>query len=80
MERNYFFPSEEAFGITPSDTATLIMIGAIYVGGTGNVRVRYKHNGATVTFTNVPAGTYVVGNFDRVWATGTTATNLIGQR
>lgn len=73
----------EAFSITPNDGADLSeAIRAIWVGVAGDIRVTMHglgggDAGATLTFKNVPVGRFE-GCFDRVWATGTTATNLIG--
>lgn len=80
LDRSYVFPSEDAFAITPSDTAVFTTIGAIYVGGAGNITVRVAKTGQIVTYSNVPAGTYLRIQVDMVRSTGTTATNLVGQR
>ena len=50
---------------------------AIYVGGYGNMKVDMV-GGGTVTFTNIQAGTILPIQVVRVYATGTTATALIG--
>jgi hypothetical protein len=50
----------------------------LYVGTTGNVAVRCLNaDGTTVTFTAVPAGTFIPGNFTRVMAATTASTILI---
>lgn len=49
---------------------------AIYVGGAGNLRVDMV-SGGTVTFTNLMAGTVLPVQVTRIYATSTTATNLI---
>lgn len=51
---------------------------ALWVGGTGNVKVTAV-GGTVAVFTAVPAGTYLSIRIRRVWSTGTTATNMIGQ-
>lgn len=66
-----------AFAITPSDTVNLSDPAVIYVGGTGNVRVMTAQ-GDTVTFVGLPVGSIVPVQVIRVYATSTTATNLIG--
>lgn len=52
----------------------------LYVGGAGNVKVTTQ-GGSTLTFTNVPAGTFLGGKIPiaikQVWKTGTTATGLV---
>lgn len=68
--------ADTASAITPSDTAANIFT-RIYVGGTGNVKVTTE-SGNAVTFTAVPVGTVLPIRTSLVWATGTTATNLVG--
>lgn len=54
----------------------------IYVGTTGNVKVSVpvpNAANADVTYSNVPAGTYITCRAIIVYATGTTASNLIGE-
>ena len=65
-----------AAAITTSDTNNH-NVKAIYVGGAGNISL-VTNDGATVTFTAVPVGTILPVAAQRVRATGTTATNLIG--
>ena len=63
--------------VTPSDSTDLDVIArAIYVGGAGNV-VAVKHNGDTVTFTGVQAGTVLPIAVRRINSTSTTATGII---
>jgi len=65
-----------AAAITTSDTAELQLVG-LYVGGTGDVKVD-DALGNTVTFKAVPVGTTITCRITRVYATLTTATNLVG--
>ena len=67
----------EAVAITTSNTDDIATTMAIYVGGAGNLKVDMK-GGNTVTFTAVPVGTVLEIKATRVYATGTTATNLLG--
>lgn len=78
MSRGTTSPASHAFTITPNDGADLTpsWAHALYVGGTGNLRVTTIY-GDTVTFTAVPAGIFPV-SVRRVHATGTTATALVG--
>jgi len=63
--------------VTKSDTTDLTGCIGIYVGGTGDVAVRTLNNASTtVTFSSVPVGTFIPGNFTRVMA-ATTATNML---
>ena len=73
-------PAGRCVAITPTDTGELTTyIGSIYVGVTGNLAVTPMRNTAdtSVVFTNVPVGWFPV-SVRKVWATGTTATGLIG--
>jgi len=66
--------------ITPSDSVDLNPhIDGIYVGVTGNLTVtpRYNASDAGILFTAVPVGWFPI-KCRRVWATGTTATGLVG--
>ena len=66
-----------AFAITTSDTANLQTVAVVYVGGAGNIKVTTA-NGDVATFNGLNAGTVLPVQVLRVWATGTTATTLIG--
>lgn len=68
------FP-EDAAAVTPSDSATFES-SVIYVGGDGNVRVTTAQ-GTDITFSGMFAGGVVPVRVKRVWATGTTATNIL---
>jgi len=70
-------PAEDAFAITPHDTNNLAnFTRAIWVGGTGDVKVDMVGSG-TVTYASVPPGYMLAVRASRVYATGTTATALI---
>ncbi len=72
--------SSSAYTITPSDS-TVVAYSGIYVGTTGNVAVVPLHEGPsgnTVTFVAVPAGTHIHLQVCKVYANGTTASNLVG--
>lgn len=69
------FPGD-AEAVTPSDTANFSAPSAVYVGGTGNVRV-LTQEGTDVTFSGVPAGAVIPVRVIRVFATNTTATLLV---
>jgi hypothetical protein len=62
--------------VTPSDSTVLpVGMQSLWVGGAGNLVVKGL-DGVTATFTAVPAGTLVRGQFTRVMA-ATTATNIV---
>lgn len=68
--------------ITPSDTQFIAPF-FLYIGGAGNVTVLPKAqesspNPTPVTYTSVPAGTYLFVQVCKVLQTGTNATNIIG--
>lgn len=66
-----------AANITPNDTADLTYVcNEVYVGGLGNLRVTCEDN-TEATFTAVPVGTVLKLRIRKVWATNTTATNLV---
>ena len=67
-----------AAAITPSDADDLpYTCRSLYVGGAGDVRVRMI-NGELVTFAGVAASSLLPVAVVRVYATGTTATNIVG--
>lgn len=73
------FPSAALAAITPNDTTDLaVCVRQIYVGTYGDVKVQ-DNNGTVITFKNASEGS-VLGPFfvKRIYATGTTATNLVG--
>ena len=72
------FSAKNAAAITPSDSADLANVAqAIYVGGAGDLTVNMAGTGSAILFKAVPTGTVLNGQFARVKATGTTATNLV---
>jgi hypothetical protein len=69
---------EEAFEITPSDTADLTHETiAIYVGFDGDLKIDLV-NGETITMYNLAAGAWHPIAAKKVYATGTTATYILG--
>ena len=68
------FPGDAA-AVTPNDSTNLSQPSVIYVGGSGNVKVRTAQ-GTDVTFTGVLGGTVIPVQVIRVWSTGTTATTM----
>ena len=65
-----------AAAVTPNDSTDLANQGCIYVGGTGDVSV-ITAGGQTVTFSGVPAGSFLPMQVKRVRSTGTTATLIL---
>lgn len=70
-------PARDAAAITPSDATDLPRpCRSIYVGSAGNLQVTMV-SGATVTLTGLLAGVVYPLRVQRVWATSTTAANLV---
>lgn len=65
-----------AAAVIPHDTNLIATTNALYVGGTGAVKVDMA-GGGSVTFSAVPAGAVLPVQAVRVYATGTTATNVV---
>lgn len=71
-------PASHSEAVTPNDNTDLIQATrALYVGQTGNVRVR-TISGQEVTFANLQGGVFYPIRIQRVFATGTTASDIIG--
>ena len=62
-----------------SDTADLPYVTrGVYVGGGGDLKFTAADDATPQTWKAVPQGTFIDGAIKRVYATGTTATFLIG--
>jgi hypothetical protein len=69
--------ARRAAAVTTSDTTVYDEpTRAIYVGGAGNLRVDMV-SGGTVIFVGLMAGTILPVQVTRIYATSTTATNLL---
>lgn len=71
--------------VVPSNTDDIYFVGSqpnkvipcvLYVGTSGNLKVRTA-GGDDVTFNNIQNGSFLPINVVRVFATGTTATNIV---
>lgn len=69
-------PAHGAVAITTNDSTVIPTTRSIYVGVTGNITVRMADGQDTVLFSNVPVGVFPI-QVDKVYATGTTATNML---
>lgn len=67
----------EAVSIANGDHVFAKYIDSIYCGGAGNLVVRFRSGSTSFTYA-VSAGQVLFGDFERVVASGTTATLLIG--
>ena len=70
----------DAAPVTPDDSNDLAYATrSLWVGGAGNVKLMPVKASAPVTYYGVPAGTRLMVSASRVYATGTTATNLLAE-
>ncbi|WP_404479910.1 hypothetical protein [Novosphingobium sp. BL-52-GroH] len=75
-----FAPSRAPFAIVPSDSQALALVPkGIYVGTGGDVVLRGVDGTADVTYRNLPDASYVAVRAAFVRATGTTASDLVGE-
>jgi hypothetical protein len=65
-----------AAAVTVSNTVNLTQTGILFVGAGGDVKVD-TINGDTVTFKNVPFGSFLPCVVKRVYDTGTTASDIL---
>ena len=74
---NMFY--DTALAVTPSDGSDLTgePFFAVYVGTGGNLKVDMSDGGAAVTLSNVASGQLLPLMVERIYATGTTASNII---
>lgn len=81
------FQGFNAMDITPSDTNNVTLGGqtidglengvCLYVGSGGDIKVTMI-GGQTVTFANVPNGSFLPIQVNKVWQTGTGASSILG--
>lgn len=69
--------AQSAAQITPNDTTVFSTVRGIYLGASGNLKVDMS-DGATVTFTALSAGVIHPIAARKIYATGTTATGIVG--
>ncbi len=70
-------PATRAIAITPSDGNLLPSVARLlWIGGAGDVTLLPRDSQAAVTLKNVPVGMLAVWT-RQVFATGTTATNIV---
>ena len=74
---NMFY--DTALAVTPSDGSDLTgePFYAVYVGTGGNLKVDMSDGGAAVTLSNVASGQLLPIMVERIYSTGTTASNII---
>lgn len=69
-------PGYDCAEITPSDTAPIGNARALYIGGSGDVKLT-TIAGTEITFSNLVEGSILPVRCKRVLSTGTTATNIV---
>lgn len=67
---------DNAAAVTPNDSTDLSSAGFLYVGTGGDVAL-ITSGSNTVTFANVPSGSFLPVLTTRVLATGTTASDIL---
>lgn len=73
-------PSMAPFAVVPHDANELPMIPkGLYIGTGGDVTLRGLRGAADVTYRNLPDASYINVRAQYVRATGTTATDIIGE-
>ena len=73
--------ARDGIAVTPNDTTSygLDYLDALYIGGAGNVAV-VTAGGTTLTFVGAVAGSIIPVQCQKVMATNTTATSIVGLR
>jgi hypothetical protein len=72
-------PGENAFAISPHDTNDLpFETRGLWVGSTGDITVDMAGIGTAITFAGVVAGSLLPLRVTRVYATATTAGDIVG--
>lgn len=66
----------DAAAVTLSDSTKLAPTRALYIGGSGNLKVTMAY-GTDVTFSGLSAGSILPIQVTKVWATGSTATLVV---
>lgn len=70
-------PVYRVAAVTPSNTTDLGPVRAIYIGGPGNVAIRANGNTTPVTMVGLAVGLWHPVRLTHVFATGTTATDIV---
>lgn len=80
MSDSLIAPPRSCFDVEPSDTETLSHVTkGIYIGVGGDVRLQSLSGSAPVTYKNLADGSYIAVRVARVFATGTTASAIVGE-
>ncbi len=80
QQKSLISPAQNLVTITPSNTVDIItnsFVKAIYVGTTGDINILAVGDTTPVLLKNVPVGILPI-SAQRIFATSTTATDLVG--
>lgn len=69
-------PAYDMASVTTSDSSEIDPTRGLYIGGAGNIKVDTAA-GTTVTLNSAAAGSVLPIRVKKVYATGTTATNIV---
>lgn len=69
-------PAYDMATVTASDTANINPTRGVYIGGAGDLKVDTA-GGTTITLSATAAGSILPISVKRIYATGTTATNIV---
>jgi len=69
-------PAYDMAAVTASDTADITPTRGVYIGGAGDLKVDTA-GGTTITLSATAAGSILPISVKRIYATGTTATNIV---
>jgi hypothetical protein len=73
-------PCRVPFAVTPDDATELpTEVRGLYIGTGGDLVVQGIGTDTTVTYKNLPDASYVFVQASKVMATGTTASDIIGE-
>jgi hypothetical protein len=76
---NAISPARNGAAITPNDSTDLTYVTkSLFIGVGGNVTIDHVYSGTSILYANVPSGTILPVQATRVYATGTTATSIVG--
>ena len=69
-------PAYDMAAVTASNTANINPTRGVYIGGAGDLKVDTA-GGTTITLSATAAGSILPISVKRIYATGTTATNIV---
>lgn len=72
-------PADNAASLTPNDSTDLSTVArGVYIGGAGDITVDFVGDGTNITITGLSAGVIYPFRVQRLYSTGTTATDIVG--